>query len=92
LLGLNSSGQPWITWSTGPNGVRVYGTSKLAQKAEGPLPEAAGPPPTEPAALYAPVALETVDDVIALGSGPGTERFQGVLDNVIVFRIIRDQL
>ncbi|HEY4282012.1 MAG TPA: alkaline phosphatase, partial [Chthoniobacterales bacterium] len=26
LLGLNSAGQPWLTWATGPNGVVSYGT------------------------------------------------------------------
>src|SRR6266567_4768207 len=29
LLGLNSAGQPWITWATGPNGTRSYGAAKI---------------------------------------------------------------
>ena len=32
LLGLNSAGQPWITWATGPNGTRSYGAAKIPGK------------------------------------------------------------
>src|SRR6266516_2118448 len=29
LLGLNSAGQPWITWATGPHGTRSYGAANI---------------------------------------------------------------
>src|SRR5438477_9758232 len=32
LLGLNSAGQPWLTWATGPNGTRSYGAAKIQGK------------------------------------------------------------
>ena len=60
-----------------------------------PEPPAEGPAPTagqEPAAAYAPAALNTVDDVLAAGSGPGTEVLRGFQDNTIIFKIIADQL
>src|SRR2546430_17253419 len=28
LLGLNPSGEPWMTWATGPKGVQSYGAAK----------------------------------------------------------------
>ena len=34
LLGLNSAGQPWLTWATGPNGLAAYGTVKNAKTNE----------------------------------------------------------
>jgi alkaline phosphatase len=46
----------------------------------------------EPAAFYTKSALGTVEDVVAFGSGPGTEALQGVLDNTIVFNILRNEL
>jgi hypothetical protein len=94
LLGLNSGGQPWLTWATGPNGMASYGTVK-STKAED---ENADQPPTsrpsqlEPAAVLAKSALNTVEDMAAFGSGPGSEALQGVLENTSVFRILRDKL
>src|SRR5213592_3801125 len=35
LLGLNSAGQPWITWATGPHGTRSYGAAKIQGKLNG---------------------------------------------------------
>jgi alkaline phosphatase len=96
LLGLNSAGQPWITWASGPNGLRAYGAAKLADK-----PAVAVAPTSsdsheseqlEPAALYVPSAFNTADDMIAVGAGPGTEALQGSIENTAVFRIIHDQL
>src|SRR5204863_6819072 len=31
LLGLNPSGEPWMTWATGPKGIQAYGTAKLPE-------------------------------------------------------------
>src|SRR5205814_8164053 len=29
LLGLNSAGDPWFSWGSGPNGAKSYGSAKL---------------------------------------------------------------
>ncbi len=92
LLGLNSGGEPWITWATGPNGLKSYGATKLARKVESNPPDAPGADYFEPGAVYARPALNRVDDVIAFGSGPGTDALQGSVENTIVFKIIRDAL
>jgi len=94
LLGVTSSGEPVLTWATGPNGVPMRGALQGSGSDE-PAPPAEGPPPTtgqEPAAAYAPAALNTVDDVLAAGRGPGTEILHGFQDNTVVFKIIADQL
>ena len=92
LLGFNSAGEPWITWATGPNGTRSYGAAKIPGTLNG---KGGGQPEAEqrePASFYTKSALGTVDDVVAFGSGPGTEALQGVVDSTIVFKILRDQL
>src|SRR6266700_5192156 len=88
LLGLNSAGQPWITWATGPHGTRSYGAANIPGKQPNEQPEA----PVEPAALYTKSALSTVDDVVVFGSGPGTDALQGILDSTTVFKILRGEL
>lgn len=88
LLGLNSSGQPWITWASGPNGLSSYGAAKMVEKNDTARPTE----PVEPGAIYARSAFNTADDVIAFGTGPGTEALQGLVENTIVFRIIRGEL
>jgi len=92
LLGLNSAGQPWITWATGPNGASSYGAAKIPGKLDTNHNEQPAAQQLEPAALYAKSALSTVDDVVAFGSGPGTEALQGTVDNTTVFKILRDEL
>ncbi len=81
ILGLNSAGEPWITWATGPNGRRNPETTN---------PAAATPP--EPAALQAPSALNSVEDPIASATGLGTEKIQGTLESTALFSILRDAL
>ncbi len=88
LLGLNSAGQPWITWATGPHGTRSYGAANIPSKAPNEQPEEH----LEPAALHTKSALPTVEDVVAFGSGPGTEALEGVVDSTIVFKILRGEL
>jgi alkaline phosphatase len=88
LLGLNSAGEPWITWATGPNGVKSYGAAKVPGTSNA-QPEAE---PLEPAAFYAKSALSTLDDVVAFGSGPGTNALAGSVENTTIFKIIRDEL
>ncbi|MFZ1218712.1 MAG: alkaline phosphatase [Chthoniobacterales bacterium] len=92
VLGLNSAGEPWFSWATGPKGSKSYGAARLA--ATNPSPTGSVSPEVlqEPAAFYAPLALDTVDDVVAFGIGPGTERLQGSKDNTAIFTIIRDLL
>jgi alkaline phosphatase len=46
----------------------------------------------EPAAVYSRSALNTVEDVPAMGIGPGTDALQGSLDSTAIFKILRDQL
>ena len=96
LLGLNSAGQPWITWASGPNGITSYGADKLMPRSENSdLTDRSEAPKVdvlEPTTLYAKVAINTVDDVVAFGTGPGTEALHGTLDNTAIFKIIRDEL
>jgi alkaline phosphatase len=93
VLGLNSAGDPWFSWATGPNGGRYYGAAKLAASQE---PHATAPvssppeQPQEPAAFFAPAALNTVDDVVVFGTGPGAAALHGTVDNTALFRIIRN--
>ncbi|MEY2564386.1 MAG: alkaline phosphatase [Verrucomicrobiota bacterium] len=93
LLGLNSAGDPWFSWATGQNGGRYYGAAKLAasQELQGKGPVTPPPQqPQEPAAFYSSPALNTVDDMVAFGTGPGTEALHGSIDSTALFRIIRD--
>jgi alkaline phosphatase len=46
----------------------------------------------EPAAFYTKSALITVEDVVAFGSGPGTDELQGVIESADIFKILRDEL
>ena len=88
ILGLNSAGQPWITWATGPHGTRSYGAANVPDNKQ-------NEPPAEnlePAALFTKSALPTVDDVVVFGSGPGTDVLQGVVDSTAVFKVLRGEL
>ncbi|MEY2525714.1 MAG: alkaline phosphatase [Verrucomicrobiota bacterium] len=91
LLGLNSSGEPWLTWASGPKGATSYGAKKIGGT-EMDDHDASSPRDgleVEPAAFYSKLGLGTVEDVVGFGSGPGTEMLQGLLDNTSVFRIVR---
>lgn len=92
VLGLNSAGDPWFSWATGPDGGRYYGAAKLAASQDPQATVPASPPerPQEPVAFYAPSALNTVDDVLAFGSGPGAEALHGSMENTALFKIIRN--
>src|SRR5256885_14543092 len=89
LLGLNPSGEPWMTWATGPKGIQAYGAAKIPEK------EAPANPTSnvtteqnEPAALYAKSAFRTVEDVVAFGTGPGAETLHGTIDNTQIFKVL----
>src|SRR5256714_4216982 len=93
LLGLNPSGEPWLTWATGPKGAQSYGAAKSPEKeTSGNAEGGTGKEQTEPAAFYTRSALETVEDVVSFGNGPGSEALHGTIDNTQVFKIIRDEL
>ncbi len=95
LLGVNSSGEPALTWATGPNGTISRGALPATNPEEEPAPPGEDPEgdgTQEPAAAYAPEARNTVNDVLAAGRGPGTEQLHGFLDNTVIFRIIAEQL
>jgi alkaline phosphatase len=92
LLGLNSAGQPWLTWATGPNGIRIYGNPPGGSNSQNVPPPENSAQSLEPAAIYDKSALSTVSDVVAFGAGPGSDSLEGILDNTAVFKIVRDQL
>ena len=92
ILGYDASGEPVLTWATGPHAIV---RRALPPNDAAPNPPAAGDSAAaaqEPAAAYAPEARNTVDDVLAAGTGPGTEVLHGFLDNTIIFKIIAEQL
>jgi alkaline phosphatase len=82
ILGLNSAGQPWISWATGPNGgkgnTESPGTRDLSA--------------LEPAAILSPSALNSIEDPIANATGLRMEKLRGTIDNTDVFALIRDAL
>lgn len=51
-----------------------------------------GPQSNEPAARETPGAVNTAEDVIAVGRGLGADRVRGFLDSTDIFRIVRDAL
>ncbi len=77
LLGMNAEGLPSMTWATGP---------------AGPSPVSGASPAMAPAAFYAPAAANVLDNALAAGFGPGSERLRGFLDNTFVFHLLSAQL
>jgi alkaline phosphatase len=47
---------------------------------------------TEPGAFQTPSALNTAEDVTAIGRGVGSEKLRGFLDNTDIFNILKDAL
>lgn len=97
LLGMNSSGYPSLTWATGPKGGHTYGVARLSGSAPSPSAgenaDAEPPPPEqEPAAFFAPSAINAAGDMLAVASGPGSEALHGFLDDTAIYRIINDNL
>ncbi|HEX4083780.1 MAG TPA: alkaline phosphatase [Chthoniobacteraceae bacterium] len=80
LLGVNALGYPAICWATGPNGPQKSGTGSPAPQAD------------SPAAYYVPAAIDSAQDVIAIGKGPGTDALKGFIDNTEIFQILAGQL
>jgi alkaline phosphatase len=94
LLGVSASGQPAITWATGPNGPMP--PAPPAPPSTGseapPAPRLSSGAKSEPAAFQAASALNTAEDVLVVGRGAGAEKLHGFLDNTEIFRILRDAL
>ena len=84
ILGLNSAGQPWITWATGPNGARIREDTE--ERTARDLLNA------EPAALESPYALNALEDPVACGTGSHTEKIHGTMESTELFSILRDAL
>ena len=85
LLGVNASGQPAITWATGPNGPASAGATT-------PSPVATPAARNEPAAFQTPSGLNTAEDVLAVGRGAGAEKLRGFLDQTVIFQILHEAL
>ena len=92
LLGVNASGQPALTWASGPNGPAPPASPALAPPAVPPGAPSVPSSKTEPAAFQTPSALNTAEDVVAIGRGAGAEKLRGFLDNTDIFRILKDAL
>ena len=97
ILGLNSSGYPWLTWASGPHGLKRYGAANMPGAEGQDLPPAQQQGAdreavSEPAAIYSQNASTTVEDVVLFGTGPGTQNIRGIMDNTVVFELIRDSL
>ncbi len=84
ILGLNSAGQPWVTWATGPNGGKTGATVESSS--------ARDLSALEPAAVQAASALNSLEDPIANATGLRMEKLRGAINNTQVFEIIRDAL
>ncbi len=76
FLGPSETGVPYLTWATGPNGPQAAGTAVRS----------------EPAAVLQPSGLNVAEDMLGLGSGPGSERLNGFKDNTYIFSILNDAL
>jgi alkaline phosphatase len=84
LLGVNAIGYPAIAWATGPLGPHRPAGPAGAPNGQG--------SPAPLAAVYAPTAIDSAQDVIAIGRGPGTEALKGVIDNTEIYQILAGAL
>lgn len=98
VLGVNSTGDPWLTWATGPNGVASFGAARVESipppsEANSTEPRPLRPPETvEPAAVFAETALNSASDVVGFAHGLGAATLHGTVENTAVFDLIRDNL
>ncbi len=79
ILGLNSAGEPWVTWASGPNGGNHQATFD-------------GTVSPEPAAIGAPSAFPTLEDTFAGSSGLRSEKLRGTLDATAIYSLLGDAL
>ncbi len=99
MLGVNSTGDPWLTWATGPKGVASYGAARIeattghpethSESPANPLSPAENP---EPAAVFAETALNSASDVLVFAEGLHGDTLHGTLESTAVFDLIRDNL
>jgi alkaline phosphatase len=88
LLGINALGYPAIAWATGPNGPQKQAPGASGSPAPAPFADE-----NQPAAYYTrPSAIDSAQDVLAIGKGPGTEALHGVIDNTEIFQILSGAL
>src|SRR5256885_12911364 len=73
ILGLNSAGQPWVTWATGPNGEKTGATVESSSARDFSA--------LEPAAVQVPFAVNSLEDPIANATGLRMEKLRGTIDN-----------
>jgi alkaline phosphatase len=97
LLTQNAAGDFSLTWATGPAGVRPGDGSNpdpanAPADAATPTASTSASPAYHPAAIYARSAQNTTDDVVAFGTGLGTDALHGTLESTAIFEIIRDNL
>lgn len=97
ILGTNPlTGAPVLTWASGPGGApEANRYERVSIGEEGSRTETLERLPTDPdymqpAAVNLPSGLHTGGDVWLLGSGPGSEKVHGFLDNTDIFGIMRD--
>jgi len=87
--GFSLNGYPFVQ----DHGVALLGLNAAGQPA---ITWATGPngpgAKNEPAAFQTPSALNTAEDVVAVGQGAGAERLRGFLENTRIFEILKDAL
>lgn len=82
VIGINSQNLPFITWSTGPGAAAPKDPASPDQPQK----------PVEPSAVPTPEAIGVAEDVIAISTGPGSEKLQGFRDNTDVFKVVSENL
>ncbi len=70
----------------------LAGAAASRPDAAAPATSPAGSARTEPAAFYDATAINTADDVIAVGIGPGSQGLHGFMDNTVLFDILKTNL
>jgi len=87
--GFSLNGYPFVQ----DHGVGLLGVNAAGQPA---ITWATGPHgpgnKTEPSAFQTPSALDTAEDVLAIGRGEGAEKLHGFIDNTQIFSILKDAL
>ncbi len=87
--GLSLNGYPFVQ----DHGVGLLGLNAAGQPA---ITWATGPngpgSKTEPSAFQTPSALNTAEDVMAIGRGLGSEKIRGFLDSTEIFSILKSAL
>ena len=89
VLALNNGGYPSICWSTGPGFApeKMTGSSSSSKTNSSTLGIL-----TQPAAFKLPSSVGTAEDVLSLGTGPGSEKIHGFIDLTVIHSIIKEAL